>query len=153
MVADGVIVAMSSGAVHGFDAATGHLLWRVGTDQNGPLPFYPAAGQGTLLVVRQPEGSSTVTLTALELGTPPTVVRWAQAFDPARGMPYGTDEASRRRYTGAQLLADTTFAMLQVQTTSEFDARDAIRTLAQEQRTCLIEGCAAPVAVPEELTR
>ena len=89
MIAGGVIVATSSEAVHGFDPATGDLLWRVGADQNGPLSFSPVAGHGMVLVARQPEGSSTATLTALELGTPPTVVRWAQAFDPARGMPYG----------------------------------------------------------------
>ena len=52
-----------------------------------------------------------------------------------------------------QLLVDTTFAMLQFQAASEVDAIEAMRTLAEAQRTCLVEGCAAPVEVPEELTR
>lgn len=89
MVIDGAVVGTSDGVVHAVDSRSGRLIWELESDRNGPLPFSPTADRGIVLLLRQPEGSPTATLVALELDTPPRVERWSRTFDLDTGLPYG----------------------------------------------------------------
>jgi hypothetical protein len=82
----------------------------------------------------------------LEIRECPAVAPGAYAYTAA-------GDASGWRYAVVRLRVGTTLAAVQFLTPSVVDALDGVLALAEAQALCLVEGCAEPVGVPEELTR
>jgi hypothetical protein len=82
----------------------------------------------------------------LEIRECPAVAPGAYAYTAA-------GDASGLRYAVVRLRVGTTLAAVQFLTPSVVDALDGVLALAEAQALCLVEGCAEPVGVPEELTR